>query len=373
MINSQYHGGGEYIKSVFLRLLELSDEKQEIYVYLNKKLFLDEKIKRAINKHKIKVYDVSGPSDIKYIFEKNNIDVFYTGITDLSVNYEKVVPANIYKICTIHDLRTIDLPCDKYMWKYYEGYKSFLAYLLNYCKYFYSSMNKYKTKRVLRTFDEFIFVSNYTYSSIKRIFPGFKKISNICYTPAKSYVEPCKSDTFDVMPSKYILLVSANRYEKNSYRAILALLNLLKKDQFKMYKVLLVGKLPDKVAKLIKNNSAFINLPYIKASELESLYSNCELFLYPSLYEGFGMPPLEAMRYGKTCVVSINSSMPEVCGKYAYYTNPYVVKNIENTLIDALSNKLSNEKVKQYFNDMKQKQDNDLEKICKIILRQNNG
>lgn len=65
---------------------------------------------------------------------------------------------------------------------------------------------------------------------------------------------------------------------------------------------------------------------------LKTLYSQARCFIYPSLYEGFGLPPLEAMQEGCPCIVSETSSMPEVCGDAAIYFNPGVIESIQEKL-----------------------------------------
>jgi len=58
-------------------------------------------------------------------------------------------------------------------------------------------------------------------------------------------------------------------------------------------------------------------LGYVERTELSALYSNCRAFIYPSLYEGFGLPVLEAMSCGAVCIISYISSLPEVGGNAA--------------------------------------------------------
>lgn len=67
---------------------------------------------------------------------------------------------------------------------------------------------------------------------------------------------------------------------------------------------------------------------YVSDKELIALYKNAKLFVFPSLYEGFGLPPLEAMACGCPVVVSNVASLPEVCGDAAYYVDPYNVESI---------------------------------------------
>jgi len=71
-------------------------------------------------------------------------------------------------------------------------------------------------------------------------------------------------------------------------------------------------------------------------SVLAGYYKNASLFVYPSLYEGFGIPPLEAMSFGCPVVCSNTSSMPEVVGDAALLFNPYSVESIRENIICAL-------------------------------------
>lgn len=66
---------------------------------------------------------------------------------------------------------------------------------------------------------------------------------------------------------------------------------------------------------------------YAKDEELAALYQNASLYVFPSLYEGFGLPPLEAMSFGVPVIASNASCIPEICGNAALYFNP---KNAED-------------------------------------------
>jgi glycosyltransferase involved in cell wall biosynthesis len=56
------------------------------------------------------------------------------------------------------------------------------------------------------------------------------------------------------------------------------------------------------------------------------LYANCKAFLFPSIAEGFGIPPVEAMNYEKPVFVSNRTSLPEICGEHAFYWEKFVPK-----------------------------------------------
>jgi alpha-1,3-rhamnosyl/mannosyltransferase len=76
---------------------------------------------------------------------------------------------------------------------------------------------------------------------------------------------------------------------------------------------------------------------YVPDDELAALYAGCELFCYPSLYEGFGLPVLEAMRTGAPVVTSNVSSLPEVAGDAAVLVDPTSVTAIGDAIAQLLS------------------------------------
>ncbi len=125
--------------------------------------------------------------------------------------------------------------------------------------------------------------------------------------------------------------------------------------------------MPGKIAEIIHRQERYVCLGYVEAGILENLYRYCDLFLYPSLNEGFGMPPLEAMKYGKTCIVSGVTSLPEICGDAVYYCNPYDIDEIKNRLLMAAEQKISAEKIENHLRGIRSRQDADLKALCEYI------
>ena len=80
--------------------------------------------------------------------------------------------------------------------------------------------------------------------------------------------------------------------------------------------------------KFIHADQNIIFTGHISDEELITLYKNATLFVFPALYEGFGLPPLEAMACGCPVIVSNVASLPEVCGDAAYYVDPYNIESI---------------------------------------------
>lgn len=66
-----------------------------------------------------------------------------------------------------------------------------------------------------------------------------------------------------------------------------------------------------------------IHLGYVSDEMVKSLMCNCKAFLFPSIYEGFGIPPMEALAVGAKIIIAKTSCLPEIYGDSAYYIDPY--------------------------------------------------
>ncbi len=103
------------------------------------------------------------------------------------------------------------------------------------------------------------------------------------------------------------------------------------------YKLIIAGndksKYADELKKEIKAknlSSRIIITGEISEKEKYWLYKNCKAVLFPSLHEGMGMPPIEAMTFGKPVFASKQSSIPEICEDKAYYWNNFEAKNMSD-------------------------------------------
>lgn len=76
---------------------------------------------------------------------------------------------------------------------------------------------------------------------------------------------------------------------------------------------------------------------YVPESELAKIYNAVDLFVFPSLYEGFGIPPLEAMACGTPVITSNSSSLPEVVGDAAIIIDPYDANKFAEEMYEVLT------------------------------------
>jgi glycosyltransferase involved in cell wall biosynthesis len=136
---------------------------------------------------------------------------------------------------------------------------------------------------------------------------------------------------------KYILFVGTIEPRKNIVK-LLNSFSLLPKEVSGDIQLIIAGSKGWRVDPLedLCNNFNISNkviiLNYVTDWELSQLYKNALFLAIPSLYEGFGLPIVEAMKYGVPCLTSNISSMPEIAGKAAFLVNPNCVESIANGL-----------------------------------------
>ncbi len=141
--------------------------------------------------------------------------------------------------------------------------------------------------------------------------------------------------------SGYVLFVGTIEPRKNLLNLLRAYLILPRrlKEHFDLLLVGFKGWGNDEVMRLIGKLKGHVRyLGYVDNEELSRLYRGASCFVYPSLYEGFGIPPLEAMASGCPTVVSNVASLPEVCGDAVRYVDPdspeSIAEGIEEVLTD---------------------------------------
>jgi glycosyltransferase involved in cell wall biosynthesis len=134
----------------------------------------------------------------------------------------------------------------------------------------------------------------------------------------------------------YILYVGALTQRKNIVRALQAFANIT--SSFPDLHFVLGGPKTWKqtpVERLVESlnisDRVFLTGP-VSDSDLPALYNGAKLFIFPSLYEGFGLPPLEAMACGTPVVTSNVSSLPEVTGEAALLVDPLDVEGIAQAM-----------------------------------------
>lgn len=174
-----------------------------------------------------------------------------------------------------------------------------------------------------------------------------KKI-HILSLPAKNIFKPRDKhntqpylEKFSLYYKKYILCVATLEPRKNLTRLIHAYCA-LPQELREYYPLILVGNkgwMYDELMQTIqeKNEKNIHLLRYIDEETLLRLYSGAKIFVFPSLYEGFGLPVLEAMQSGVPVITSNVSSLPEVCGDAGMLINPHDTTEISQAMTSLLT------------------------------------
>ena len=143
------------------------------------------------------------------------------------------------------------------------------------------------------------------------------------------------------LPEKYVLYLSTIQPRKNLSRLIDAFRELKNQHPELLHKLVVVGKLGWKFEEVYKkiqdNEDIVVFLGHVGDNDRWPIYKGAEIYVNPSLYEGFGMPLLEAFECDTPVVVANNSSFPEVGGDAAIYFDPLNVLDIKDKLYKVLS------------------------------------
>jgi glycosyltransferase involved in cell wall biosynthesis len=148
---------------------------------------------------------------------------------------------------------------------------------------------------------------------------------------------------------KPYLLYVGNAYPHKNLEKLVEVFDKFKENNPEFNLVLVGGKdyfyrrLEKKVQKFLKRGIIFSG--FVNDGDMDSVYQQSELVVFPSLYEGFGFPPLEALLNGKRVACSDQTSMPEILGKNVEYFNPKINKSMLNCIKKALKNKKSKNKI----------------------------
>ena len=249
------------------------------------------------------------------------VDVFFSPHIFLSS-----VSKKCKTVTTFHDLS-------------FEKYPEFYSTSKNYWHFSMSPKKQaHRTDKIIAvsesTKNDLVELYNINPEKIKVIYSGVSLESGIKNQESRIFEVQKKYN----LPEKYILYLGTLEPRKN----IIGLIKAFESLKFKRrrpaqgglpakdnYKLVIAGSkgwLYKDIFKTVKNSPAkndIIFTGFIDDKDKSILYSQAELFVYPSFYEGFGFPPLEAMACGTPVITSNFSSLPEAVGNAAIMVNPY--------------------------------------------------
>jgi glycosyltransferase involved in cell wall biosynthesis len=230
---------------------------------------------------------------------------------------------------------------------------------------FQRTLRFYLTRRVLRRAGRVLAVSNSTKNDVTRLFQVSEDKVDVVYNAIDERFKQGHATAAErqMIAERYqvnypfLLYAGSVKPHKNILRVIEAFSalkgELEKEVRFPDLKLIIIGdevsQHPDLRRTVIKsgmtNDVRFLG--FVPIDVLRIFYDAAKIFVFPSLYEGFGLPPLEAMSHGTPVVTSNTSSIPEVVGNAAVLVNPENVFDIMRALHRVLLDQPLRERLKQ--------------------------
>lgn len=233
------------------------------------------------------------------------------------------------KLVVLHDIAFERFPMN-FSFLFRTMYRTFIPHIL-------------RTSRIIVTDSQF------SKEEISKYYQIDKKRINVISCASNFDFRETKS-----IEDKYILAVSSISPHKNFRSLVLAFDKL--DDEIELHIIGDVGKNFSDAGlfDLIRKNKKIKLLGRVSDQELRHKYSKALCFAYPSLYEGFGIPPLEAQACGCPCLVSSVASLPEVCRDSVLYCDPYSINDIALKLKAIISDSNLRKKLSELgFNNVK--------------------
>ena len=321
ILRSKTTGIGRYLSN-FLQYLSNTKRRNDYLLYGNQNTDYDatpNTLKtKTIQEHFTLTWDnLSLPINLR----RDNIDLLFSPFDKAPLF------SNIPYIITIHDLLFIK----------HTAYPSLKTY-------FYNEFYKLYHRQIAKKATKIITVSNYSKKDIREIYNiAEQKIEVIPNSISERFHPIARSKVNSFLDNKniddnYILYVGNFKPHKNVSTLVRAYADLPSRIR-ENNKLILCGHKSNSLSSIKRiidslNLKGEIKLLHnISDEQLPKLYSGASLFVFPSLYEGFGLPPLEAMACGTPVICSNRTSLPEVVGESALLFNPQKT--------DVLANKIS--------------------------------
>lgn len=232
----------------------------------------------------------------------------------------------IRSLLTIHDLIPILHP-------------EWCGMLGNDVKYFHPEFNLPKTLATIDPDTWIVCPSETTKNDLCNHLGHHLDPTKVFVTPwgVSNHFQPCQNldqitavkQKYNIPDVQYLLCLSTLEPRKNVDGVIRAFREAIKQEKIHDLAIVMAGALGWQYEPIFREAHRFPRLApriiftgSVAEADLAALYSGALMFVYPSLYEGFGLPPLEAMRCGTPVITSNSSSLPEVVGDAALLVDP---------------------------------------------------
>ena len=203
---------------------------------------------------------------------------------------------------------------------------------------FFKHWVKFQWNKTLPWTTQIVAISDFTRADIEQFFPKAKdRVVTIHNGISEFWFDNNYSSTFNInevgIDGEYFIWWGLISERKNTHRLIQAY-KLAQAKRPGLPKLLLVGRISDHMSSIKQEfNNSIINIDFQDNSILKLLVKNSKGLIFPSLYEGFGLPVIEAFSQGVNVACSDVSSLPEIAGGHAILFDPLSVDSIATGLL----------------------------------------
>lgn len=349
MMGSKQAGLGRYVEQLVLGLLEI-DKENEYVLFVMTPPSLFHKV-ASPNRGGIKYvladipwYSWQEQIKFKKIIDQEKIDLMHFPHWNVPLFYNKPF------VVTVHDLIMYHYPRQE------ASTHGLIVYWLK------DLIHRLVLQHAVNKARQIIVTSEFTKQDLHQTLKvSLEKMTVVYQAPFPNTIQDSHNTTqilekFSI--KKPFVLYVGNAYPHKNLEGLLKAWKIFNEKYGDGYQLVLVGKENYFYEKLIKktknqenkksieqgdnvtmkqfNNVVFTD--YISDSELPEIYSNASLYVFPSLYEGFGLPPLEAQQYNVPVVSSSASCLPEILGESAMYFDPENYEQMAEVIHTGLAN-----------------------------------
>ena len=343
-----FSGIPEYTFNIIDNLLKIDKENEYILFFNSAKRDISLQDFGWENYKNVKLIKYKIPNKILDIFslflKRPRIEDFLGEVDVYFLPHFSLIPSKAPRVLVFHDLSFVHFPeffnLKRRLWHYWMRPKKQAKESKKIITpSFFTKNDLEKTFKIKK---EKIEVA---YHGIKDEFKFFaKEVSLLSQEELRKKPEVLKIKEKHNLPDKFLLYLGTIEPRKNIFTIAEAFCFLKENRAFKDYKLILVGSfgwlykdILKKISKLSCKND-IIFLGPVQNKDKKYLYSLADVFVYPSFFEGFGFPPLEALACGTPVIVSERASLPEIVGEVALLTDPHksqeLAKAIESVILD---------------------------------------
>jgi len=364
-------GAGEYVRRVFYALLERQQPADIVCLYDAKRgIAYDDLQPGQLTAKGLTVCDIAG-EDLSQLTQRLGVDHVFIGCAQFWWQYRGIEDLRCKVTVVIHDLShqekwrnhideynklrktsVVTLAYSIWRLRRHKGAEHLIAPFISLAK--------------INPLAQLVVVSDYTRYSLQYLTDAPVREIKVLYSPLRQAPESRPIENARIAElidsnERFFVTLGTHISLKNCHKAIHAFARYIETGG--QGKLLTIGQ------GIRQEYDCQVTAEFVSDSDLDAVFRHCHALIYPSLFEGFGYPPLEAMRYSKPVLCSNACSMPEVLGDAPIYFSPLYETDIFRALqlFDHTDYATLAARAKRQYIAVSQRQEHDLQALLNLL------